>query len=96
MQTVTVSDLQNNLPAYLEQVLRGEELLVEDRSRPIARLLPLVAGGADLDDEEIKLARAGLLRLPLQAKTDDFFSLPAPDVPLGDILSAVQAVRDED
>ena len=95
MQTVTVSDLQNNLPAYLEQVLRGEELLVEDRSRPIARLLPL-AGGDDLDDEEIKLARAGLLRLPLQAKTDDFFSLPAPDVPLGDILSAVQAVRDED
>mgnify|MGYP003395641585 CR=1 FL=1 len=95
MQTVTVSDLQNNLPAYLEQVLRGEELLVEDRSRPIARLMPLV-GGDDLDEEEIKLARAGLLRLPLQAKTDDFFSLPAPDVPLNDILSALQAVRDED
>ena len=93
MQTVTVSDLQNNLPAYLEQVLRGEELLVEERSRPIARLLPLV-GVADLE-EEIKLARAGLLRLPLQAKTDDFFSLPAPDVPLGDILAALQAVRDE-
>lgn len=50
MQTVTVSDLQNNLPAYLEQVLRGEELFVEDQHRPIARLLPLVDSD-DLDDE---------------------------------------------
>lgn len=95
MQTVTVSDLQNNLRAYLEQVLRGEELLVEDQNRPIARLMPL-GGGGDLDEEEIKLVRAGLLRLPLQAKTDDFCSLPAPEVPLDSILSAVQAARDED
>lgn len=95
MQTVTVLDLQNNLAAYLEQVLRGEELLVEDQRRPIARLMPL-AGGSDLDEEEINLVRAGLLRLPLQAKTDEFFSLPAPEVPLDKILLAVQAVRDED
>lgn len=96
MQTITVTDLQNNLGAYLKQVLLGEELLVRDNSRTIARVLPPTIDSADLDAEESALVAAGVMRLPTQAKSDDWFSLPAPEVPLDDVLAALKAVRDED
>ena len=44
MQTVNIAELKNNLSAYLERVRHGEEVIVKDRNRPIARLMPLAAG----------------------------------------------------
>src|SRR5918912_898449 len=65
MRTVNIADLKNNLSAYLERVRKGEELLVKDRNRPIAKLVPL-AVGEDLDSEELELA-ADLVRLPAKS-----------------------------
>ncbi|MGH9766765.1 MAG: type II toxin-antitoxin system Phd/YefM family antitoxin [Blastocatellia bacterium] len=95
MQTVNIADLKNNLSAYLEQVRQGEELIVKDRNRLIARLLPMTYG-ENLDAEEEALVAAGLMRLPTEPKSDDFWKLPAPDVELKDIVAAVQADRNED
>ncbi|PYS52392.1 MAG: prevent-host-death protein [Acidobacteria bacterium] len=95
MQTVNIAELKNNLSAYLEQVKNGEELIVKDRNRPIARLVPLI-GGEDLDAEEAALVAAGLIRLPTKEKSDDFLSLPAPHVALSDIQAVIRAERDED
>jgi prevent-host-death family protein len=95
MQTVNIAELKMNLSAYLEQVRNGAELIVRDRNRPIARLLPLTAGG-DLDKEEETLVAAGLMRLPLQEKSNDFLQLPAPEVSLTAVRAAVRAERDED
>jgi prevent-host-death family protein len=69
MRTVNIADLKNNLSAYLDRVRAGEELLVKDRNRPIARLVPLAAG-VDLDSEEMELAAAGLVRLPTSSLPD--------------------------
>lgn len=55
MQTVNIADLKNNLSAWLEQVRNGEELIVKDRNRPIARVMPLLASGGDLEAEEAAL-----------------------------------------
>ena len=41
MQTATVSQLKVSLSAYLRQVKAGEELVITERGRPIARLQPL-------------------------------------------------------
>ena len=41
MRTTTVSQLKVSLSAYLRQVKAGEELVITERGRPIARLLPL-------------------------------------------------------
>src|ERR1044071_7533888 len=60
MRTVNIADLKNNLSAHLERVRAGEELLVKDRNRPIARLVPL-ASGEDLDAGEIELGGGGVL-----------------------------------
>ena len=70
MQTVNIAELKSNLSAFLEQVRNGEELIVKDRNRPIARLMPLAAG-EDLDAEEEILVGAGLMRLPLETKSDE-------------------------
>jgi prevent-host-death family protein len=95
MQTVNIADLKNNLSAWLEQVKNGEELIVKDRNTPIARLLPLAAG-EDLDADEQALVAAGLMRLPLDKKNNDFLEYPAPEVPLEHIRAAIRAERDED
>src|ERR1700737_692208 len=71
MRTVNIAELKNNLSASLEQVKNGAELIVKDRNRAVARLVPLVAG-EDLDAEEAALVAGGLMRLPLKEKSDAF------------------------
>lgn len=95
MQTVNIAELKSNLSAFLEQVRNGEELIVKDRNHPIARLMPLSAG-EDLDAEEEILVGAGLMRLPLETKSDEFFKLPAPDVNIKTIRQIIRDERDED
>lgn len=95
MQTVNIADLKNNLSAWLEQVRNGEELVVKDRNTPIARLMPLAAGD-DLDAEEKSLVAAGLMRLPIREKNDDFLDFDVPEVSLDAIRAAIRAERDED
>lgn len=95
MHTVNIADLKNNLSAYLARVRAGEELLVKDRNRPIARLVPLIASD-DLDAEEVEMAANGLLRLPEEELPESFWKMPAPEVSLADAVGAVVAERDED
>lgn len=49
-----------------------------------------------LDAEEEFLVAAGLLRLPVKNKSDDFLALPAPQVAMADIQAVIRAERDED
>lgn len=95
MQTVNIAELKSNLSAFLEMVRNGEELIVKDRNRPIARLMPLAAG-EDLDAEEEILVGAGLMRLPLETKSDEFFNMPAPNVSVETIQKIIRDERDED
>lgn len=95
MQTVNIADLQSNLSAYLERVQNGEELIVEDHNRLIARLLPL-APDESLDDEERLLVEEGIMRLPRMRKSEAFFDLPAPTVATDDILTTLRAERDDE
>jgi prevent-host-death family protein len=95
MQTVNIAELKNNLSAYLELVRAGEEVLVKDRHRPIAKLVPLTIG-EDIEVEELEMAAAGLVRLPTSSLPPSFWKMPAPRVSLKDAVAAVRAERDED
>jgi hypothetical protein len=53
--------------------------------------VPLAAGNTEA--EELALAAAGLLRLPEASLPDEFWSTPAPRVPMGNILAAIRAER---
>jgi len=93
-QIRNIADLKNNLRAHLERVRAGEELLVKDRNRPLARLVPFVSG-EDLDAEEVELAASGLIRLPTWKLPDTFRKMPAPRVSFEDSVSSVVSERDE-
>lgn len=66
--SVGVRELKNNLSRYLERVKDGEEVVVTDRGRPVARLLGVDASTdrlADLVAEGlVRPARAGRRRRP--------------------------------
>ena len=63
MRTVNVAELKNNLSKYLRAVRGGEEVLVRDRNTPIAKIVPL-SGAGSWDQELLRLAAAGVLKLP--------------------------------
>ncbi len=57
---VGVRDLKNRLSAHLDRVKDGEQILVTEHGRPVARLSPV---GADVDGMTA-LVDAGIVRAP--------------------------------
>ncbi len=47
------------------------------------------------DAEEKELVAAGLMRLPLDKKNDDFLNMPAPQVEMDTIQKVIREERDE-
>lgn len=45
MKSVKIAELKDHLSEHLRAVERGSEVEVTDRGRPIARIVPLAAGG---------------------------------------------------
>ena len=91
---VAVNGRKVDIPSY--QVSVGEEIIVRDRNRPIARLVPLAAPGGD-EAEEQALVAAGILRLPTHRKLDpSFWKKPGARVSELRAAAAVRRDRDED
>ena len=67
MRTVNVAKLKNELSKYLRFAKSGEEVVIHDRSLPIAKLVPFTSD--DATEEELQLVAAGKMRLP-KAKVD--------------------------
>jgi prevent-host-death family protein len=94
-RAVSIAELKNKLSAYLAEVRRGEEFVVNDRRLPIARIVPLPRSPA-IDDEAVALAAEGKLRLPERPLTASFWRMRAPKVDKGRLLEALRAEREED
>ncbi len=95
MHTINISDLTNNLNAYLEQVRNGEEILVKDRDQPIARLMPPLLEEV-VDAEEAALVAMGILRLPTRKKSNALGKGESPNVTMADVTAVIRAERNED
>lgn len=76
---MNIAELKNRLSVYLNEVKAGEEILVRDRNRPVARIVPLTHA-ANQDDELLTLAAQGKLRLGEGTIDESFWQLPAPRV----------------
>lgn len=59
MRSANIADLRNRLTQYLREVRAGEEIIVRDRKRPIARIVPLTV---DDDADDMALVASGLMR----------------------------------
>ena len=63
MLNLGVADLKARLSEHLNRVKAGEEIVITEHGRPIARLVPL-AGAAARDARTQDLVRRGVLRPP--------------------------------
>ena len=93
MQTASVSQLKLSLSAYLRKVKAGEEVVITERGRPIARLLPLASTAALLDHVR-NLEAQGLLKRGQKPLPPDFWDLPRPADPQGTVRAAVEQERE--
>ena len=92
MRKASVSELKSHLSAHLARVRRGEEVLVTDRGRPVARLIG-VQGTQALGDALSALAADGLIRPPERGLPPALLRpSPARD-PKGRVLAAVLEER---
>jgi antitoxin (DNA-binding transcriptional repressor) of toxin-antitoxin stability system len=62
MKTVNIAELKSHLSAYLGYVQRGEEILIKDRNKSVAKIIPLKI--ENNDQRLVALASAGALKLP--------------------------------
>lgn len=91
MKTVNISDLKAHLSAHIQVVKDGEEVLVCDRNKPVARIVPCDL--TDYSEQEKRLVARGVLTLPLK-KRPASVSWP---VPPGNVSNEVmEQVRQEE
>ncbi|HUK90453.1 MAG TPA: type II toxin-antitoxin system prevent-host-death family antitoxin [Blastocatellia bacterium] len=94
MRSVNIADLKNNLSRYLNEVRAGGEVLIKDRNRPIARIVPFAAGPEDDLEKLIAEGRA------TPAETDEplpesFWSRPLPRTKIDiDLVELIRQDRD--
>ena len=75
MKTVKIGELKAKLSAHLQLVKGGEEILVCERNKPVARIVP-----CDLEDyseQERRLIAQGVL-VPAKSRRPAIVSLPEP------------------
>lgn len=86
---VGVAELRRNLSRYLQDVERGERLLVTDRNRPVAELGPPATSGADLD----RLIAAGRVSRPVRRGLPEPLQLDGDPYSLSRALDEIRGER---
>ncbi len=93
-RAVSIAELKDKLSAYLAEVRRGEEILVRDRSIPIAKIVPLEQFPSG-NSEDLALAGEGKLRLAERSLPASFWRTRAPKVGRARLMEALRAEREE-
>lgn len=92
MRTAPVTKLKASLSSYLRQVKAGEEVLITERGRPIARLtrVETVSWPAHLTE----MATEGRITVGSGRLTKAFWRLPRPKDPKGLVMRALLLERE--
>jgi prevent-host-death family protein len=95
MRTANVSELKSRLSSYLAYVQQGGEIIVRDRNRPIAKIIPITV--EDGEFEEAALVAAGVIKLPVSdALPASFWKWKGGKITEERAVRAVRDERDED
>ena len=95
MKTAAVSELKALLSSYLSKVKAGEEVIVTDRGRPIAKIIPMKRADTEIPAHLLSLERAGLVRIGTNTLPADFWDMPRPKDKRGLALKALLKERAE-
>jgi prevent-host-death family protein len=83
--TVAVAELKARLSEYLRAVKAGQAIVVTERGRPVARLVP-VSGGPGAEGRLRELVASGAVREPVRRRAPEFWSRARPQDPAGRTL----------
>src|ERR1035437_3032611 len=89
MVVTSVATLKASLSELLASVKAGEEVVVTERGRPVARIVPYQPGGDQLDD----LVRTGQRRRSGSHFPQDFCPAPGPADRGGRLLQTLPGER---
>ena len=95
MKSAAVAELKASLSKYLARVKAGEEILITDRGKPVAKIVPLRRDASSFPGDLLDLERAGLIRLGTGRLPKGFWKLPRPKDPHGLTLKALLEEREE-
>jgi len=93
VRSTNIADLRNRLTHYLREVRAGEEIVVRDRQRPIAKIVPFTVD--DGEAEDAALVAGGLMRKGSGAVPPSFWKARRPRITLRKAAAAVRADRDD-
>jgi prevent-host-death family protein len=95
MKTVAVAKLKASLSRYLARVKGGEEILITERGKPVAKIVPLRRDASAFPEHLLEMERAGLIRLGTGKLPEGFWDLPRPEDPNDLALKALLEEREE-
>jgi prevent-host-death family protein len=78
MRTVNIATLKAQLSAHIQHVREGEEILVCERNKPVARIIPCHEENHSAD--EMELIARGLLAPPLKRRSSRSWPKPPGNV----------------
>lgn len=95
METTAISKLKASLSEYLTKVKAGENVLVTERGRPIAKIIPVEREESEIPAHLLTLERAGLVNIGTRRLPPDIWDLPRPKDERGLALDALLEEREE-
>ncbi len=101
METVGIRELKNRLSKYVRQVEAGDTVIVTDRGRVVAELVPpghAVRRRLDTHPGLLEMARKGQIRLATRPNDPSLYrDLPRPHLEIGEtsqqLLDAIRGDR---
>jgi prevent-host-death family protein len=94
MRSTSISRLKASLSACLDIVKSGEDILVTDRGRAVAKIIPVTGTGLAMPPHLAALRDAGLLAPGTGTLPATFWALPRPADTSGSALAALAADRE--
>jgi prevent-host-death family protein len=94
MKIAAVSKLKAHLSEYLNQVKAGSEIIITDRGKPVARLVPVSLVGT-MRESLAAMERQGLIKLGSGKLPKEFWTMHRPEDPDGLVLKALLEERGE-
>jgi prevent-host-death family protein len=75
VKTVSITDLKAKLSAHIQLVKRGQEIIICERNKPVARIVPCSV--EDYSEREKRLIASGVIA-PARKKRKEPVSWPKP------------------
>lgn len=95
MKATAIAELKASLSRYLARVKVGEEVLVTERGRPIAKIVPVPKPEGEEEERLQQMEVQGLIRVGSGRLPKGFWESPRPEDPSAGVRRALIEERDE-